>query len=452
MKVRPFVVLPLAMAGLLAAIGFFAWRSDSRAVPGREPAARVKASPRTPALPRTARSRRPAPAPKEKTAAGPVEEILAALGRALEAGDRAGVLGQARALRAALLKDPSLVEVVAASLVDSGAPPAVRQVLAVVLGSHPDPAGKRSILEALQSGALEGIERTALLSLGIEEVEDSEVFERDSQPYAAEVAPGLIVFVRGPLADPEARAEAAAWLADEASPDERLAAARVLHDSTGFPDVRKALLERIGEEPEAEVTAEAAAALAEWTRGAAPGEAERGAVLARLFDAVPASQEVVRFRLTGPLSSTPLGPEEENRLASLAEAPEGDARRFAVDVLGRKLDPRHPEGDPRLATLTHAALADPSPDVREAAVVSLGRAARVPQVAETLVGLLSQDVDWEVRAAAARSLGRAGSGEAVRTALMSALQSDPEPLVRSAADEALSALQAEGAEGAGGKE
>jgi len=158
------------------------------------------------------------------------------------------------------------------------------------------------------------------------------------------------------------------------------------------------------------------------------------------FDAVPESEEVVRFRLTAPLSSTLLSPEESQRLASLAAAPAEDSRRFAVDVLGKQLDPRSPGGDPRLGIVAGAAVSDPSAEVREAAAVALGRVAVDAAAVEALVRALGQDPDWEVRAAAARSLAPAAGLETARAALAAAASSDPQPEVRAAAGESLSAV------------
>jgi hypothetical protein len=352
--------------------------------------------------------------------------------------DRSATLAAARALRAALASDPAHLPAAAAVLRDESAPAAIREAVAAILGSLPGEAGKRAVLEELRSGSLLGIERVGILALGISEVEDGSAFERDGQPHAVEITPGLTVFVSGPLEDPEARVEAALRLGAADSAEERLAAARVLHDSSKFPETRDAFLEGLGSEPDGEVAAEAASALAEWTREVPLGDEERAAVVDRLFDVVPDSEEVVRFRLTAPLSSTSLSPEEAQRLTALAAAPQEDARRFAIDVLGRQLDPRSPGGDSRLGILASAAVSDSSSEVREAAAFALGRVTGDPGAVEALVRALGQDPDWEVRAAAARSLGPSAGLETARAALAAAASSDPQAEVRAAAEESLS--------------
>ncbi len=372
-----------------------------------------------------------------------VARLIADLEGALAAGDRAALLAASRALRDALLADPDLVPAAAYVLLDAGAQRAVREALAVVLGSLPGAAGKRAVLEGLRAGALAGFERAAILALGIGEAEDGDALERDDQPYAVEAAPGLVTFVRGPVADADARAELARRTG-AADPAERLAAARALHDSTAFEEAREALAERVVAERDAEVVAEAASALGEWTRRAPLDDLERRQVVERLLDAAPRSDEVVRFRLVAPLSSTPLRSEERERLHALAAGgADPETRRFAVDVLGRRLPPDRPGDDPALAVLVEAIVKDPSGEVREAAALALGRAATTDVRAQSaLANALGRDADWEVRAAAARSLGRARGSAAARSALEAALAGDPHPTVRAVAEKALAALGA----------
>jgi HEAT repeat protein len=415
----------MALAALLLAL--LLGRRDSRPTP-REPS---KTDPRAPSTSHELPSR-PAGASFLEQAKGAAHRLREALAN----GGRDGVLAAARALRDLLLAEPSLVAEIGGLLADPSAPADFRRALAVVLGSLSDGTGKRVVLEALRGGSLAGLERTALLALGIEELDDGESFERDNQPYAMELAPGLVVFVHGRIADAEARAEATRWIA-AGDTQERLAAARLLRETLDVPEVRWALFDRLEKESDAEVTSELAAALCGWTRSAKPEDAERTRVLDRLFATVPRDEQV-RFRLTAPLSSAPLSPAEVERLRSLASAETPEVRRFAVDVLGRRLDARRPEGDPAVGLLARAATSDPSPGVREMAALMLGRAAQDPRAVQSLLTAL-RDSDWEVRATAARSLGRA-SGAEVRSALEAAT-SDDRAEVRAAASKSLSTVK-----------
>lgn len=419
---RALLLLPLALAaGLLFLLP---GRRESR------PTAREASNPHpnVPSPPPGGNPPRPPTAPFLDQVKGITDSLRVSMAK----GDRAGVLAAARRLRDLLMAEPSLVAEIGRLLSDPGGPPDFRRALAVVLGSLPDAAGRRAVLEALRGGSLAGLERTALLALGIEELDDGEGFERDNQPYAMELAPGLIVLVHGRIEDPEARAEAVRWL-DAGDARERLAAARLLRDTLDAPEVRSTLLDRLERESDAEVTSEVAAALCGWTRSTKPEDAERARVLDRLFAAVPRDEQV-RFRLTAPLSSTPLSQAEAERLRSLASAETPEVRRFAVDVLGRRLDARRPEGDSAVGLLADAATSDPSPRVRETAALMLGRAAQDPRAAQSLIAAL-RDSDWEVRATAARSLGRA-SGAEVRSALETAT-SDARAEVRAAASKSL---------------
>lgn len=393
------------------------------------------------ALPPSERGRGAEEAPGQSR----LEQLLDALSRALTSGDRAAALAAARGLRAAMIAEPLLAAAAADRLLDPEAPSAFREALAVVLGSlPPESGGRKALLGLLERGDLGALEQTVILSLAIEEYEDGEAFERDDQPYAVEINAFFTVVVRGPVEDAEARGAVLARLFEPTDPAERLAAARVLHDSTGFPEVRRALLETLAGEGDSEVLAESAAALADWARDMPAGDPERALVVGRLFDVVPASDEAVRFRLTAPLSSVSLAPEETDRLRALAGAAGEETRRFAIDILGRRLDPRRPQGEAALSVLLSSLASDSSPQVRETAALALGRAAATSAAARALLQALDSDADWEVRATAARGLrGAVGSQEA-REALTQAASGDSHPAVRAAAAETLGAPEPAG--------
>ncbi len=391
------------------------------------------------------RAARQAPAPSTRIQAPPsppptpppaAHEPREGIRLAAKSGNRESLVAAARRLRASILADPSLLAEAIRLLFDPAEDLAARQAAAVVLGSLPDAAGKEALLKLLRGGAAAGFERTVILALGIVEVEDGDEFERDGQPYSLEAAPGLAVFVRGPV-PAEARGELARRLSEGASPALRLAAARVLRDSSASPEVRQAFLDRVEREPDPEVAAESAAALCDWTRQAGPTDPERALVLSKILDAAPRSDEVVRFRLTAPLASTGLSADEAQRLHALASHEGAETRRFAVEVLGRRLGGYPSEDGPATPLLVKAAAADPSADVREAASLALGRAAADPRAVQALAAALRADSDWEVRAAAARSLGRASGSEAAREALRAAAASDAREEVRAAAERAL---------------
>jgi HEAT repeat protein len=360
----------------------------------------------------------------------PLEELRPAL----QADARDSKIAAARSLRKSLLAFPERLAESVRLLRDTAAPVDLRRAIAVVLGTLPGREGKRAILEALRDGETAGLERTVILALGAAEFDDGLEFERDDQPHSIQAAPGLAVFVMGPLEDPEARAEVGKYLAVLAA-DERRAAARVLRDSTGFPDVRRGFLDRLGSEPDGETLAEEAAALCRWTGKTARDDPERGAVLGRILDGIADSEEIVRFRLTSPLSSVELLSSESGRLRELAGSASPDARAFACDVLGRRLGFSDVEDRDALPLLSKAAVSDPDSFVRKTAAVALSRLAQHPEVLRILTTVLQGDTEWSVRASAARALSNAGS--AARPALEAAARSDPNPEVRTAAQRAL---------------
>jgi HEAT repeat protein len=343
---------------------------------------------------------------------------------------------RARVLRESLLRSDDALREALRELCDPRTERRRREALAVILGSLPGERGKKALLGALRSGALAGLERAAILGLGIRTLEDGREFARDGMPYALEAAEGLVVYVRDPLRDPDARAEVARLLAEAADPAARRAAALVLRDSASFPEVREALLGRVGVERDSEAAAESAAAVATWARHAAPEEGDRPRIVARIADALPQGDELFRFRLLSPLGEVAMKPPEAARVRGMLESPDPDLRVFAADVLGRRLE-AHPGRDlDAVPVLVRTLGGDSSDAVREAAALALGRAPGDVRAREGLARALRSDPDWEVRAAAARALASHPSGGSAR-ALREAVAADPRSEVRQAATRSL---------------
>lgn len=340
---------------------------------------------------------------------------------------------RARRLRQDAIARPDVLQDLLRVLRDPSADPELRRAAAAILGSFPE--GKRALVRVLREGAARGVERAVILAIGLRAIDDGDLFDRQGQPYAIEIAPGLVPFVDGPLEDVEAREELARRLAD-ADPEIRRAAARVLRGSTADAAVRSALLERVGRDADPETSAEAGAALTAWTRGARMGDVERAAVLARVLEAADGADEIVHLRLANPLSTAPLDGPETARLRALGSSGDVDTRRFAMELLGRRMGLSREADETAAAAIARALLTDASADVREAAAAALTRASDTPQGAAALTQSLRQEADWEVRCAAARALAGARS-EAAREALRHAAASDPREEVRQAASRAL---------------
>ncbi len=374
-----------------------------------------------------------------------MQRLVAELGLALGGpDDRQALLAAARALRDALLADPRLIGEAAYVLLDDTAPPKVREALAVVLATLPGPDGKRAIVDGLGSGAFAGFERVAMLALGIEAGGDAdEALEYDGHPYALELVPGLIAVVRGPIEDATARARLLDRLAGSVDAADRLAAARAIRDSTAFPEIREALLEKVASasEPDPEVVASAGGALGAWARDVGPGDPERGRVVASLLDAVTSSEEALHVSLAPALGGAKLTSEEGERLRALAASTDARVRHFAVEALEGQLEVGLEPDDTRVAVLAEAALADPSTEVRRAAAHALVRAPGDPRAVEACVAALRHDGDPGVRAAAARALGRSLGSEAARAALEAAAARDGDAHVRETASRMLGQLR-----------
>jgi len=378
----------------------------------------------------------PKPLPASATAPEVPRSSRPMLFRSLDQSDREVVRMNARAWRAELMRSDAALSDAIRLLTDSATNIRVRRSLAIILGSLPGERGKKAVLGALQAGRLEGLERAAILALGIHALEDGREFARDDMPYSVEAAEGLVVYVRDPIPDAGVREELARRLAEAPEPAARHAAALVLRDSAVFPDVREALLSRVGVELSSEAAAESAAAVAGWARRAPPEEGDRPRILARITDALPGGDELFRFRLLSSFGEVAMKPAESARVRTLLEAPDPDLRAFAADVMGRRLE-AHPGRDlEAVPALLRTLGGDTSDAVREAAALSLGRALGDPRALEGLVRSLRADPDWEVRAAAARALASHPAPASVQ-ALQEAASSDPRSEVRQAATRSL---------------
>ncbi len=415
--------LSLGSSCLLALLAVL-WFNRVAPVPSQTPGDRPKVQ-----LPTPAPTASPA-SPLQTVGDDPAQQL-----KGLRAANRPLDIAEARKLRDTLLAFPSQLAELVAILQDPTAPLALRQGVAVVLGTLP--AGKTALLESLRGGRCSGLERTVILSIGIRAIEDGDLFDRKGEPFSMEPAPGLFVFVSGPLPEQESRSELARLLSGSPTDDVRRAAARVLRDSTGFPDVRTALLGQLATEHDSETVGESAAALAGWTRTARPEDVERGQIVGKLLDLAPQADDVVRFRLTSPISSTPLASAELERLRGMAEAPAPNTRLFVTEVLGKRIGVSADEDARSLPILAKTAVGDADASVREAAALALGRVASTPAALQSLTTSLRSDDNWEVRAAAARSLGQARDSEDARKALQTAAQSDQNATVRQVAQRSL---------------
>ncbi|MFT5109731.1 MAG: HEAT repeat protein [Pseudoalteromonas tetraodonis] len=369
-----------------------------------------------------------------------LQKVLGDLEDACLSGDRDRLIALARLLRDLTISDPSTISGLERALADveNGTP--LRRVLAIVLGSLPGKEGKAALIRALQLGAVDGLERSVVLASNMVVEEAPPIFHRDGHPFSVEAAPGLVVFVRGPIEDSSTR-EVVKNLFSSSEGAVRLAAAIVLRDSMEFSDARDAMRERLAEsEPDDEVRAEAAASLAHWSKRIPGGDTERSEVLTELLQALSGSGEVVRLRLTSPLIQNPLGPDQVELLRTLAsDDSDENVRRTATEILGRRLSQSPDERADTVAMLATTTSTDPSPLVRETGVMSLRHAAGVPGVSEILIGVANSDSDPEVRAAAAASLASFQSEDAAREALVDVRDNDPSEMVRAAANRALDA-------------
>lgn len=364
--------------------------------------------------------------------------LLADVERASLSGNRDLLVEAARELRGLLAAESDLLAEAEQALHDTHSGLTLRRVLSVVLGSLPGNTGKALVLGALQKGRLREMEHCAIFCLNIVPEESPPLFERDGQPFSVEVAPGLVVFVRGQIEDDATRA-VLAGLADFPDDAIRLAVTRVLRDSIEFADVRTVMRSRLSqEEVSDEVRGEAGAALAHWLQTTGIDAEEKSIVVDELFNAMADSGEILHFRLSSPLAEVPLDAVQRSRLYALAASPDEGLRRTITEIVGRRLQARAgTESDRALDLLLRMTSLDTSSLVRETAAMQLRHGKGDPKATAALVHAIRLDADPEVRAAAVSSLWAMGATGDQRDVLLLAREKDSSPMVRAAARRAL---------------
>ncbi len=340
-------------------------------------------------------------------------------------------------LRSGAMKDPAVQTELGRLLRDPGAPDALREACAWILGSLAAPEARAALLRALQEPDLPPT-RLAVLLRAVGQTKDPEdredFFDLLDAPWVFQTPSGLGIRVCTDLPD-AARAQVTSRLAH---PDAavRQAATEAVRHSLGSGDARGALLGVFPRESQPGVQAEMGDALAAWSLQAVePEQAPVAALLAQT--ALGADHDVLRFRLQTELAQLPLAePAREAMWQALEEGGE-PRRRWALGLLEAHRAGFAPEEGRRLLQQGRKFARDPSASVklREDAARLLGRFPAAEALGD-LSRMVRADAAWNVRLVAARSLGTLGGEEALRV-LAGVAASDPDPRVREAAQRTL---------------
>jgi HEAT repeat protein len=414
----------LVVAGLTAAAGAL-WilvrRADHEdAPPGSGPVQRgagdegaESAGPRPRA--RTETSASSGAVAREPPVSGP--DVAADLRAALKGDDEEATRAAAAALRRAARTDPARWDEAVRRLLDPSEDEAVREALALVIGTIDTPRTDAVLLEALRAtGAAappEGLRRAILLALGAtrDPPDKDDVFGLGDRPWGEDGPGGLGITVEREIGDGGIRAALAGALREGPEESRRAAAASLRH-SLGNEDAlaafRGALRDEKADAPVA-VVGEALAGVARRSRSAEEREALLRAIFARTGEE---ALDGLRFRITDDLQRVRLPADVTASLHELAESDRPFAlRSFALDML------------------TGSATATDSGDDTE-----------VRRTRDLLSRLVESAADPALRDLAARHLRKLPADAAGTTALLHALRTDAAWNVRYTALESIVAL------------
>jgi hypothetical protein len=367
---------------------------------------------------------------------------LDALRAALAAGGTEDAPRAAAALRRALRTDPAARTEAEKLLIAADTPPALRQALALVLGTIGAPDPDALLLDAMKRFASDAeFERACLLALGAtrEPEDDDDVFDLGDRPWGAHGPAGIGITVKRAIGDAGTRARIEECLRrDEARV--RAAAAVALRHTTSAEDVRTAFRSAFQGERDDAVAQELGEALTQAVRGAADA-AERDATLTLvLARAGEPSLDGMRFRVEDDLSQSRLDASHVAQLRQLAQSSAPFAQRsFALTVLAHAAKRGSSVPAETARTLLVESLGDADAAVRDLAARLLGGLPLDAAASSALVRAAKDDAAWNVRFTAIETLAAKADVAVARAALETA-RGDADHRVASRAAELLTGL------------
>lgn len=380
-------------------------------------------------------------APNQPTPAS-ASSPIAALRDAIAKGGTDDGPAAAAALRKALRSDPAARREAEALLVAADTPAALRQALALILGTIAEPDPDALLLEAMKRFASDTeFARACLLALGAtrEPDDDDDVFDLGDHPWGADGPAGIGITVKREIADASTRSRIEECLRRDDT-RVRLAAAVSLRHTTSAEDVRATFRNALVGENDDAVAQELAESLTQEARHIEDA-VERGQTLwLVLRRAGEPSLDGMRFRVEDDLTQVQLDADHVARLCRLAEPPAPFAQRsFALTVLGNSAKRKGsvPPESARAALV--AALADPDAALRDLAARLLGGLPLDAAANLALARVAKDDAAWNVRWTALDALAAKADVAVARAALETA-RGDADRRVASHAAELLAGL------------
>jgi hypothetical protein len=372
----------------------------------------------------------------------PAPTPLDALKAALAAGGTEDAPRLAAALRRAMRADPESRSEAERLLVAAETSSALRQALALVIGTIAQPDPDALLLDAMKrfEGDAE-FARACLLALGAtrEPEDDDDVFDLGDRPWGAQGPAGIGITVKREIADERTRARVVECLV---RPDARVRAAATvaLRHTTSAGDVRAAFRSALQGERDDVVAQELGEALTQAMR-ASQDAAERGEVLSLVLErAGDAPLDGMRFRVEDDLSLAHLDAPHVEQLRRLAQTPTPLAQRtFALTVLANAAKRGSSVSAETVRPLLVAGLGDTDAALRDLAARLLGALPLDAQASAALAKTAKDDAAWNVRWTALGSLAAKADPAVARAALETA-RGDADPRVASRAVELLAGL------------
>ena len=239
-------------------------------------------------------------APSAADAPSPLDALRAALA----AGGTEDAPRAAAALRHALRTDPAVRTEAEKLLVAPDTPAALRQALALVLGTIAEPDPDALLLDAMTRFPDDAeFARACLLALGAtrEPEDDDDVFDLGDRPWGAHGPAGIGITVKREIGDVATRTRIEQCLS---RPDARVraAAAVSLRHSTSAGDVRAAFRDAFQGERDDAVAQELGEALTQAVHGSADASERDATLTLVLARAGEASLDGMRFRVEDDLA------------------------------------------------------------------------------------------------------------------------------------------------------
>ncbi len=415
---NPLVFLGLASAGLIGALLLFSWRQDDD--PSRSPNAR----------------------PQLRVNRGPSSSSDSTLHPSAHQGSSAlpRLVTQAEDLRRQALANPEFLRQLVVQLADPLTPMATRRLIALVLGTIPDPEAQGALVNVLRSSQDASFKRLILLALGAFKTRAavSGLF-RQGGPYVIEFEGGLSLVIKTELRDDGIRSEVLKHLLD-ADPAVRAAVVLASRFSTSFPEVRQGLLSIADSRADTdEARMASAGSLADWSGTQSAESADRQQVCSVLLSLGVQPDEIgIRLATQTGLEQAPLSPLELERVSDVLRTSQDlGTVTWGLGLLSSKAG-EDLDGDARTLSLITTLVSNTDPKIRENAVRSAGSYSGVS--AEALLQKGLTDPEWHVRFAACQAL-REGEATPRRLQLIESARKDRDPRVAAAAEKTYLEIQ-----------